>query len=167
MPLVYDELHRLARQYMGRERPGHTLQPTALINEAYVRLVDASRINWQSRSHFIAICARTMRRVLIDSARARGYQKRGGGADQAALEEALLVWSEPPADILSLDEALTHLSEMDERASRIVEMRFFGGLTVNETAEVLQISPETVLRDWKAAKAWLLRELSEDGRIAT
>lgn len=159
-PLVYAELHRVARQCMGRERPGHTLQPTALINEVYLRLVDSTRVNWQSRSHFIAICARLMRQVLVDWARSYGSKKRAGGT-LGPLDEGLLISSNPPADVLALDGALKRLAKIDDRAAKVVELRFFGGLTVSETAEVLQISPETVFRNWRTAKVWLLRELSE------
>lgn len=159
-PLVYEELRRLARHYMLRERPGHTLQPTALVNEVYLRVVDASGVSWQSRAHFMAICARLMRQILIESARARQSQKRAGGIAHTELEETLLISSDPPADVLVVDVALRKFATFDERASRVVELRFFGGLTVNEVAEVLKVSPETVLRDWKAAKVWLVRELS-------
>lgn len=164
MPLVYDELHRLAHRYLGGERAGHVLQTTALVNEAYLRLIDTSRVRWQNRAHFFAVSAQLMRRVLVDFARARQYQKRGGGAQQVSLEEALTVSSERGTELLALDDALTVLATADERASRVVELRFFGGLSVEETAEVLQISPETVKRDWQWAKVWLLRELSNENR---
>ena len=160
-PLVYQELHRVARRYMAAERPDHTLQTTALIHEVYLRLVDARDVNWNDRAHFFAVCAQLMRRILIDFARSRHYQKRGGGARRLPLDEAPLVSAEPPADIMALDDALKTLARVDERKSRVVELRFFGGLSVEETAEVLKVSPETVMRDWKLAKAWLLRELSE------
>ncbi|TAM82095.1 MAG: sigma-70 family RNA polymerase sigma factor [Acidobacteria bacterium] len=161
-PLVYQELHRIARGYMGRERPDHTLQTTALINEAYVRLVDVRRVNWQDRAHFFAVCARAMRRILVDHARSRGYQKRGGGNLRVQFEEASgIAWS-PDPDLLQLDEALNRLSALDPRKGSVIEMRFFGGLSVEETAEALKISPETVMRDWKLARAWLYRELSAD-----
>lgn len=163
-PLVYEELHRVARRYMAAERPDHTLQTTALIHEVYLRLIDAREVNWNDRAHFFAICAQLMRRILIDFARSRRYQKRGGGAKRLPLEEALLVSAEPPADIVALDDALKVLAGVDERKSRVVELRFFGGLSVEETAEVLKVSAETVMRDWKLAKTWLLRELSRQER---
>jgi RNA polymerase sigma-70 factor (ECF subfamily) len=163
-PLVYEPLHRVARRYMAAERPDHTLQTTALIHEMYLRLVDAGQVNWNDRAHFFAICARLMRRILTDFARSRCYQKRGGGARHLPLDEALLVSAEPPSDIVALDDALKVLAEVDERKSRVVELRFFGGLSVEETAGVLKVSPETVMRDWRLAKAWLLRELSEQER---
>jgi RNA polymerase sigma-70 factor, ECF subfamily len=160
MPLVYDELHRLAHRYLGGERAGHMLQTTALVNEAYLRLIDASRVQWQNRAHFFAVSAQLMRRVLVDFARARQYQKRGGGAQQVSLEEALVVSVDRGAELIALDDALTTLAAADERASKVVELRFFGGLNIEETAAVLKISPETVKRDWSWAKVWLLRELS-------
>jgi RNA polymerase sigma-70 factor, ECF subfamily len=160
MPLVYQELHRLARRYMADERSSHTLQTTALINEAYLRLVDVRRISWQNRAHFLAISAQLMRRILTDFARARRYQKRGGAAaHHVTFDEALFVSSQPDADLVALDDALKRLSLVDQRKSRVVELRFFGGLEVKETAEVLKVSSETVMRDWKLAKLWLLREL--------
>ncbi len=164
MPLVYDELHRLAHRYLGGERAGHTLQTTALVNEAYLRLIDASRVQWQNRAHFFAVSAQLMRRVLVDFARARQYQKRGGGAQQVSLEEALVVSNERGAELIALDDALQMLAAADERASKVVELRFFGGLSIEETAEVLRVSPETVKRDWQWAKVWLLRELSNESR---
>jgi RNA polymerase sigma-70 factor, ECF subfamily len=162
VPLVYEQLHAAARRYMAGERVGHTLQTTALIHETYVRLVKVRQIDWQNRAHFFAICARLMRRILVDFARSRGYQKRGGGAQQVDFEHALLVASQPEADLVALDDALRRLAEVDERKSRVVELRFFGGMDVKETAEVLKVSPDTVMRDWKLAKVWLLRELSGD-----
>jgi RNA polymerase sigma-70 factor, ECF subfamily len=159
-PLVYQELHRAARRYMVGERSGHTLQATALINEVYLRLVDVKGMDWQNRAHFFAVCAQLMRRILIEFARSRGYQKRGGGARHLPLDEGLVVSSQPGGDLVALDEALTRLATMDERKSRVVELRFFGGLDVKETASLLKVSPETVMRDWKLAKVWLLRELS-------
>jgi len=159
-PLVYQELHRAARRYMVGERAGHTLQTTALINEVYLRLVDVKGVDWQNRAHFFAVCAQLMRRILIDFARSRGYQKRGGGAHHLPLDEGLVVSSQPGGDLVELDEALRRLATMDERKSRVVELRFFGGLDVKETATVLNVSAETVMRDWKLAKVWLLRELS-------
>jgi len=158
--LVYDELHRAAHRHMAREGPNDTLQTTALINEVYLRLVDLREVSWQNRAHFFAICARLMRRILTDAARARRYQKRGGGAPQLSLEETLLVSREPRSDLIALDDALNGLAAIDERKSQVVELRFFGGLSVEETAEVLRVSPQTVLRDWELAKVWLLRELS-------
>lgn len=167
VPLVHQDLHKAAKRLMAGERPSHTLQTTALINEAYLRLVDIRRINWQNRVHFLAICAQVMRRVLTDYARSRHYQKRGGGAPQISLDETALISSRPDPDLAALDDALKALFVFDERKSRIVELRFFGGLTVEETAEALNISPETVMRDWKLAKVWLLREVKRgqgDGR---
>jgi len=159
LPIVEAELRRLARAYMARERRGHTLQTTALVNEAFLRLADARRVRWQDRAHFLGISARLMRRVLVDHARARGYQKRGGGAQRVALDDA--VGAAPPLDVdlVALDRALEALTQVDERKSRVIEMRFFGGLTVEETAEALHISTDTVKRDWRLAKLWLLREL--------
>jgi RNA polymerase sigma factor (TIGR02999 family) len=159
-PLVYRQLHRAAQRYMAGERPGHTLQATALINEVYLRLVDVRRIGWQNRAHFFAICAQLMRRILTDFARSRHYQKRGGGAPHMPFDEALLVTSQPDADLVALDDALQRLALIDQRKSRVVELRFFGGLDVKETAEVLKVSSETVMRDWRLAKVWLLRDLS-------
>lgn len=160
VPLVYNELHVRAQRYMGHERSGHTLQTTALVNEVYLRLVDYPQRNWENRSHFLAICAQLMRRVLVDFARSRNYQKRGGGKRNLRLDEALSVCNEAPVQIIAVDDALKNLAVVDTRKSRVVELRFFGGLDVNETAEVLKISPETVMRDWKMAKAWLLTEIS-------
>jgi len=159
IPLVHDELRRMARRYMGRERPGHSLQPTALVNEAYLRLVDLQRVRWQDRAHFFAMSARLMRRVLIDVARAKAYQKRGGGMQRVTFAEELLPDSGPTHDLIALDDALQALSEQDSRKSQVVEMRFFGGLTVEETAEALAVSRDTVMRDWQFSKDWLLREM--------
>ena len=159
-PLVYQELHRAARRYMAGERPSHTLQATALINEVYVRLIDAKRMDWQNRTHFFAVCAQLMRRILTDFARARHYQKRGGGVHQMPLDEALVVSSQPDSNLVALDDALKRLALVDERKACVVGLRFFGGLDVKETAEVLKVSDETVMRDWKLAKVWLLRDLS-------
>jgi RNA polymerase sigma factor (TIGR02999 family) len=159
-PLVYDELHRLAHYYMGRERPGHTLQTTALVNEAFTRLIDWKNVRWQSRAHFFGVSAQLMRRILVDFARSRGYRKRGGGARAVALDETALVSDEKGADLVALDEALNSLAELDARQSRVVELRFFGGLSVEETAEVLKVSPGTVRREWSLARAWLHRELA-------
>jgi len=159
LPLVHAELKGLARRYLGRERVGHTLQPTALVNEAYLRLIDINRIRWQSRAHFVSMAARVMRRVLVDAARARRYQKRGGGALRVTLDEGMLVTGDEGQDLVALDAALDALAVIDPRKSRVVEMKFFGGLTVEETAEILQVSGDTVRRDWRLAKMWLLREL--------
>ena len=159
IPLVHAELRNLARRLMRGERGGHTLQTTALVNEAYVRLVDVTRVRWQDRAHFFAMSARLMRRILVDHARSRAYSKRGGRARHIALDEAL-VGAEKGADLVALDDALAALAVLDERKSQVVELRFFGGLTVDETAEALHISPETVARDWRFAKTWLMRELS-------
>ena len=157
-PLVYDELRRLAHHYMSQERPGHALQTTALVNEAYLRLIDWKNVHWQSRAHFFAVSAQLMRRILVDFARTQGYAKRGGGALQVTLDEAV-VSGEKGADIVALDEALRSLAELDERQSKVVELRFFGGLSIEETAEVLKVSEGTVRRDWSLARAWLHREL--------
>ena len=160
-PLVYDELHRLARRYMSRERKGHTLQTTALINEAYVRLVDQRNVHWANRSHFFAISAQIMRRILIDHARRHAYAKRGGGAQQVSLDEAATVTRSAGAELIRLDEALKSLAEMDPRRSQVVELRYFGGLNNEEIAGVLKISENTVTRDWNMARAWLHQQLSE------
>jgi RNA polymerase sigma factor (TIGR02999 family) len=159
LPLVEAELRRLARGYMGRERKGHTLQTTALVNEAFLRLNDARQIRWQDRGHFLGISARLMRRVLVDHARARGYLKRGGGAERVTLHEGLVTSPDPALDVVALDRALEALAKIDARKSQIVELRFFGGLSVEETADVLHVSPDTVKRDWRLAKLLLLREL--------
>jgi RNA polymerase sigma factor (TIGR02999 family) len=158
-PLVETELRRLARGYMSRERRGHTLQPTALVNEAFLRLTDAQQVRWQDRAHFLGISARLMRRVLVDHARARGFRKRGGGARRVTLDEGLIASPEPALDLVALDRALEALAADDVRKSRVIELRFFGGLSVEETAEVLHVSPQTIKRDWRLAKLWLLREL--------
>ncbi len=157
-PLVHQELQRIARKCMRGERTRDNLQATALVHEAYLRLVDTQRVNWQNRAHFLAMAARLMRRILVDFARARRYQKRGGGAQQVSLTDALLVPDKTEL-LVPLDEALSALAKFDERRSQVVELRFFGGLTVEETAAVLRISPETVMRDWKLARTWLRREL--------
>jgi RNA polymerase sigma-70 factor (ECF subfamily) len=159
-PLVYAELHRAARRYIAQERTDHALQTTALVNEVYLRLVDVREVTWQDRAHFLAVCARLMRRVLTDFARSRGCLKRGRDFFPVALDEALVVSRDPPADLVSLDDSLNALTAVDPRKSQVVELRFFGGLSVDETAEVLKVSPETVKRDWKLAKLWLLREMS-------
>jgi RNA polymerase sigma-70 factor (ECF subfamily) len=157
-PMVYEELHRRARYYMSRENEGHTLQTTALISEVYLRLVKV-KLDWQDRAHFYAVCAQIMRRILTDFARSHGYQKRGARPHMVNLDEATVIGPEPPVDMVMLDQALARLSEVDMRKTQVIELRFFGGLTVQETAEVLKISPETVMRDWSMARAWLLREL--------
>ena len=164
MPLVYDELHRMARRYMVREQAAHTLQTTALVNEAYLRMVDLRKVQWQNRAHFFAVSAQLMRRILVDFARSRNYQKRGGGRRRVTLDESLEVSPEQDADLVLLDDALNALAAIDDRKRRVVELRFFGGLTVEETAHVLEVSPDTVMRDWKMAKVWLLREMTGDAR---
>ena len=161
-PLVEAELRRLARAHMARERRGHTLQPTALVNEAFVRLTDARGIRWQDRAHFIGISARLMRQVLVDHARSHGSRKRGGDAERVTLDEGMVVSPERGIDIVALDRALDALAAVDLRKSRTIELRFFGGLSVEETAEVLHVSADTVKRDWRLAKLWLLRELGGD-----
>lgn len=160
LPLVHDELRRIARRHMAGERPDHVLQATALVNEAYLRLVDVRRVQWQDRAHFFAMAARVMRRILVDFARAQKNQKRGGALHRVTLDQNLPIASETPEDVIAIDEALTSLAAQYERKSQVVELRFFGGLSVEETADVLKISQETVMRDWKFAKNWLVRELS-------
>jgi RNA polymerase sigma factor (TIGR02999 family) len=160
VPLVYGQLHRLAQRYMSDERPGHMLQTTALVNEAYLRLVDSAHANWESRTHFFGVCAQVMRRILVDWARSRQALKRGGDVSSLDLAEALAAAKQPGTDLVAIDDALTALAAVDPRKGQVVEMRFFGGLSVKETAEVLKVSPETVQRDWKLAKSWLRRELS-------
>jgi RNA polymerase sigma factor (TIGR02999 family) len=162
MPLVYDELRRLARSFLARERGDHTLQPTALVNEAYLRLVGQRSVSWQSRAHFYGIASRMMRRVLIDHARTHSRDKRGGAAVHLSIDDVQVPIEERAASFVAIDEALETLAKMDERKSRIVEMRFFGGLTDEEIAEVLGVSTRTVLRDWKMARLWLFRELTEN-----
>ena len=162
VPLVHEELRRLAHREMGRERAGHTLQTTALVNEAYLRLIDVSRVQWQNRAHFFAMSARLMRRILVDHARSRQSQKRGGATRKVSLEDALIVSPERGSDLIALDDALKGLAAVDARKCQVVELRYFGGLSVEESAEALHVSPDTVLRDWRLAKAWLLRELSQD-----
>ena len=159
-PLVYDELHRLAGVYMSRERAGHPLQATALVNEAYLRLTDSSRVRWQNRSHFLAVAAQLMRRILVDFARDRRSQKRGHDWQQVTLDEGMILGGEPNVDLIALDEALRRLGAIDSRKVQVVELRFFGGLSLDETAEVIGVSVDTISRDWNAAKAWLLRELT-------
>lgn len=159
IPLVHAELRRIARRYMGRENPGHTLQTIALVNEAYIRLVEGKPVSWQNRAHFFAVSAQLMRRILVDSARSRRYLKRGGGSAKATLLESRVGSPGRGRDLIALDDALIALAANDQRKSRVVEMRVFGGLSVGETAEVLKVSPDTVLRDWRLAKAWLAREM--------
>jgi RNA polymerase sigma factor (TIGR02999 family) len=163
-PLVYERLHRMARGYMRHERAGHTLQATALVNEAFMRLVDTRDMDWTDRAHFFAVCARVMRRILVDAARSRAAIKRGGGFDRVEHSTAIdfdeLPSAEMGAQVCALDTALDTLAQMDPRRAQVIELRFFGGLTVEETAQVLQISPQTVMRDWRLARAWLARELS-------
>jgi RNA polymerase sigma-70 factor (ECF subfamily) len=159
IPLVHRELHQIARRCMAGEGRGHSLQATALVNEAYLRLVDAKNVAWHDRVHFLSVAARVMRRILVDHARAGRARKRGGGAAKVTFDEALAVSNEPRQDFVALDDALEALSRFDERKSRIVELRFFGGLTVEETASVVDVSPETVMRDWQLAKVWLRREM--------
>jgi len=161
MPVVYDNLHRLAQSYMAQERPDHTLQATALVHEAYLRLLDSAHPSWQDRAHFFAVCARTMRHILVDWARAHQSQKRGNEAPAIQLEEALNEVGGPGMDLVAVDDALTALAAVDPRKSQLVEMRFFGGLSTKETAEVLKVSEITALRDWKFAKSWLRRELTK------
>ena len=162
IPLVHHELHRIAIRCMAGERGGHSLQATALVNEAYVRLVDGTAVQWNDRAHFLAVSARVMRRILVDHARARITQKRGGPVAAVTFDESLAVTSEPGADFVALDDALQSLARFDERKSRVIEMRFFGGLSVEETAAVLGVSPSTVMGDWRLAKAWLKREMRGD-----
>ncbi len=162
MPLIYEELRQLARHYMNRERAGHTLQTTALVNEAYLRLINRKQVHWQNRAHFFAIAAHLMRSILVDHARSHAYAKRGGGARKIALDEALAVSQQRAADVVALDDALKRLAEIDPEQSRIVELKFFGGLTIEETAEVLGLSPATIKREWSTAKAWLYHELSRN-----
>jgi RNA polymerase sigma factor (TIGR02999 family) len=163
IPLVYAELHRLAKRYMRRENAGHTLQTSALVNEAYLRLIEAHRVRWQNRSHFFAVSAQLMRRILVDFARARQSRKRGGSARQVSLDEGLVVSPERGADLLALDEALGRLSALNARQSQVVELRYFGGLNEEEVAEVLKVSSRTVRHDWSLARAWLYRELTAGG----
>jgi RNA polymerase sigma-70 factor, ECF subfamily len=163
-PLVYEQLRRVARHYMAGQRPGHMLQTTALVNEVYLQLLDCGQMNWQDRAHFFSMSAQLMRRILIDFARSRGSQKRGGDALHVSLDEAPSLCQEPDPNLLALDDALKELATVDERKSKVVELRFFGGLSVEETAAVLEVSPETVMRDWRLAKLWLLRELSQGNR---
>ena len=161
MPLIQQELRRLAHHYMSHERPGHTLQTTALVNEAYLRLVNRKDVHWQNRTHFFAIAATLMRSILVDHARSHAYAKRGGGAHKTELDEAMVVSQERAAEVVALDDALKELASFDLKQSRIVELRFFGGLTIEETAEVLHLSPATIKREWSTAKAWLYHELAK------
>jgi RNA polymerase sigma-70 factor (ECF subfamily) len=165
MPIVYQELRRLARYYMRRERPGNTLQTTALVNEAYMRLANYKKMRWQSRAHFFAVAAQVMRRILVEQARSRNFAKRGGGAQKVSLEETAVVSAGRSAEVIAIDDALTDLESWDPRKGKIVELRFFGGLSIEETAEVLKISPTTVQREWRSAKAWLHRAISEGGGV--
>lgn len=162
MPLVYQELRRMAKRYMARENPGQTLQATALVHEAYLRLIEQRLVSWQNRAHFFAISAQMMRRILVDRARARHYDKRGGEVSRISLDDALVVGRDKEPNLIDLDDALKTLAVFDPRKSRVVEMRYFGGLSVEESAEVLKVSVDTVMRDWKLAKVWLLRELSKN-----
>ena len=164
MPVVYRELHRLARRRLDRENDGHTLQTTALVHEAYLRLVGQKKAQWQNRAHFFAIAAQMMRRILVDYARSRDSAKRGAGAPQVSFDEMLAAPTGRAADVVALDQALTTLAQFDERKSRMVELRFFGGLSIEETAEVLGVSPGTVRRDWALAKAWLQSEIQTDAK---
>jgi len=162
MPLVYDELRRLAHRYMNREREGHTLQTTALVNEAYLRLVDQSEVHWENRTHFFAVAARVMRHILVDHAREHSRAKRGGKASIVSLDEAATLTPERAHEVLALDEALNELAKIDKRKSEVVELRYFGGLSIDETAEFLKITPTTVSRDWRWAKAWLYKAVTAD-----
>ena len=162
MSVVYEELHRLARRYMRRESPGHTLQTSALVNEAFIRLVDQRNVHWQNRAHFYGIAAQMMRRILVDYARGRNYAKRGGGVHAITLDDGLVVSAERSAEVVAVHEALEELAKFDVRKGQIVELRFFGGLSIEETAEVLGVSPGTVMRDWTLSKAWLRRQMSSE-----
>lgn len=161
---VYKELHRMADRYLRMENPGHSLQPTALVHEAYLRLIDQTQVNWQNRAHFFGVAAQMMRRILVDHAKTKHRDKRGGSARTLSLDEVLEVGKGPAADLVALDEALKSLTGIDPRKGRVVEMRFFGGLSVEETAAVLDVSPQTVMRDWKLAKAWLYQEIKRETR---
>ena len=160
-PLVHEELHRLAHHYMKGERPGHTLQTTALVNEAYLKLIDQKRVKFENRTQFFALAATLMRHILVDHARSRHYLKRGGGAQRVSLDKALMVCGDRDEDLVALDEALVRLAAIDERKSKVVELRFFGGLSVEETAQALDVSAVTVMREWSMAKAWLYNSLNE------
>jgi len=163
MPMVYDELRRIAAAHLRRERPGHTLQSTALVHEAYIRLIDQRSVEWRNRAHFFAIASRMIRRILVDHARGHHAAKRGAGAPKLSLDEAIGVPDGKDLDLVALDDALETLAQLDPDQSRLVELRYFGGLTIDETAEVMQTSPATVSREWNAARAWLLRELQRGG----
>lgn len=164
-PLVYRELHHAAKRYMARQRADHTLQTTALVNEVYLRLLAFKEVSWADRAHFFAVCAQLMRRILTDWARSQGYLKRGKNAPHLAFDEALVTTPERAPDLIALDDALRALADVDRRKSQVVELRYYGGLSVDETAEVLKVSPETVMRDWRLAKLWLLREMSGGKRV--
>jgi RNA polymerase sigma factor (TIGR02999 family) len=164
MPLVYDELRKVAARHLRHQRPGHTLQTTALVNEAYLRLIDSSQVQWQNRAHFFAVSAQLMRRILVDFARSRNYQKRGGGAERVSLDEALAFAPERGADLLALDDALNRLAQLNPRQAQVVELRYFGGLSEEESAEALKVSVRTIQRDWNLARLWLYRELSQGGK---
>jgi RNA polymerase sigma factor (TIGR02999 family) len=166
IPLVYAQLHRLAARHMARERTDHSLQATALVNEAYLRLVDQRQARWQNRAHFFALASRIMRRILVDHARRRGYVKHGGDAHQVSLDDAMIVSKSTAPDVVALDDALNSLAAIDPRKSQVVELRYFGGLSIEEAAEVLKVSPITVRRDWNTAKAWLYRELNLRGKAS-
>ena len=166
IPIVYAELRAIAARYLRRERRDHTLQPTALVNEAYLRLIDQKQVQWQNRAHFIGVAAQMMRRILVDHAKSHNRAKRGGGAQRVSLDEVMAVSDERATDLLELDSALTALATFDDRKSRVVEMRYFGGLTVEETAEVLKVSEMTVAREWKLAKAWLYTHIEDNGEHA-
>jgi RNA polymerase sigma factor (TIGR02999 family) len=166
IPAVHDELRQIARRYTRRERAGQSLQSADLVNEAYLRLVEVKEVDWQHRAHFFAISAQIMRRILVDRARARGFQKRGGGAQRVSFEESMVLTPERPAELLELDEALTVLAAFDPRKAQIVELRYFGGLEIPEAAEVLKVSERTVLRDWKLAKAWLAQKLAHEKKVS-
>jgi RNA polymerase sigma factor (TIGR02999 family) len=166
-PLVYHELHRLALSYMAHERSDHTLQATALVHEVYLRMVDLQGVGWRDRAHFFAVAARMMRRILVDCARARGHEKRGGGKNRIAFDEALVIAGDPGAEVMAIDDALNRLAELDPRKSQVVELRYFGGLGVDEICEALKISPETATRDWRAAKAWLYGQLARESELGT
>jgi len=165
VPVVYRELHRMARRYMADERPDHTLQASALVNEVYLKLVDVRQRHWQNRTQFFGVCAQLMRRILVDFGRRRHYLKRGGGVQQVTLNAGLDMSTAKTTDLVALDDALTALADVDPRKVRVVELRFFAGLTVEQTAEILSVSPETVARDWRLAKVWLHRELRNDGAV--
>ncbi|MGI9165578.1 MAG: sigma-70 family RNA polymerase sigma factor [Pyrinomonadaceae bacterium] len=162
VPLVQVELRRMAKRYMRREDPGHTLQTSALINEAYIRLIDQKDVEWQNRAHFFAVAAQVMRHVLVDHARSHAYAKRGGGAHKISLDEAVVSTEQKAAELVALDDALKNLADLDPRKSQVIELRFFGGLSIEETAEVMKISSPTVQREWRSAKAWLRREMSKE-----